>query len=59
MVLYGMGDHGGGPNPEDIAGIAKLNASPDDVNVKPTNVADLHRSGADARRRIFRFMTRN
>ena len=40
MVLYGMGDHGGGPNPEDIAGIAKLNASPDDVRVKPTNVAN-------------------
>ena len=40
LVLYGMGDHGGGPNPEDIAGIAKLNASPDDVRVKPTNVAD-------------------
>jgi alpha-mannosidase len=40
LVLYGKGDHGGGPNPEDIAGIAKLNASPDDVRVKPTNVAD-------------------
>ena len=40
LVLYGMGDHGGGPNPEDIAGIARLNASPDDVRVKPTNVAD-------------------
>ena len=40
MVLYGMGDHGGGPNPEDIAGIAKLNASPDDVRVKTTNVAN-------------------
>jgi len=40
MVLYGMGDHGGGPNPEDVAGIAKLNASPDDVRVRPTNVSD-------------------
>ena len=40
LVLYGMGDHGGGPNPDDIAGIARLNASPDDVRVKPTNVAD-------------------
>ena len=40
LVLYGMGDHGGGPNAEDIAGIAKLNASPDEVRVKPTNVAD-------------------
>ena len=40
MVLYGMGDHGGGPNPEDVAGIAKLNASPSDVRVRTTNVAD-------------------
>jgi len=40
LVLYGKGDHGGGPNPEDIAGIARLNASPDDVRVKPTNVAN-------------------
>ena len=40
MVLYGMGDHGGGPNPEDVAGIAKLNASPNDVRVRTTNVAD-------------------
>ena len=40
MVLYGMGDHGGGPNPEDVAGIAKLNTSPDDVRVRATNVAD-------------------
>ena len=40
LVLYGMGDHGGGPNPSDIAGIARLNASPDDVRVKPTNVAE-------------------
>jgi len=40
MVLYGMGDHGGGPNPEDIAGIAKLNASPNDVRVRTTNVAN-------------------
>jgi len=40
LILYGMGDHGGGPNPEDIAGIAKLNASPDDVHVKTTNISD-------------------
>ena len=40
LVLYGVGDHGGGPNPDDVAGIAKLNASPDDVRVKPTNVAN-------------------
>jgi alpha-mannosidase len=40
LVLYGMGDHGGGPNPSDVAGIAKLNASADDVRVKPTNVAN-------------------
>jgi alpha-mannosidase len=40
LVLYGMGDHGGGPNPVDVSGIAKLNASPDDVRVKTTNVGD-------------------
>jgi alpha-mannosidase len=40
LVLYGAGDHGGGPNPNDLAAIAKLNASPDDVRVKPTNVTD-------------------
>jgi alpha-mannosidase len=40
LVLYGMGDHGGGPNPNDVAGIAKLNASAGDVRVKTTNVAD-------------------
>ncbi len=40
LVLYGVGDHGGGPNPDDVAGIARLNASPDDVRVRPTNVAD-------------------
>lgn len=40
MVLYGMGDHGGGPNPEDVLGIARLNASPDDVRVRTTNVAN-------------------
>ncbi len=40
LGLYGPGDHGGGPNPDDVAGIARLNASPDDVNVKPTNVTN-------------------
>jgi alpha-mannosidase len=40
LVLYGMGDHGGGPNPSDVAGIAQLNASPTDVRVRATNVAD-------------------
>ncbi|MGD1104240.1 MAG: glycoside hydrolase family 38 C-terminal domain-containing protein [Terriglobia bacterium] len=40
LVLYGAGDHGGGPNPDDVTGIARLNASPDEVRVKPTNVAD-------------------
>lgn len=40
MMLYGKGDHGGGPTPEDVAGIAKLNASPNDVQVKTTNVSD-------------------
>jgi alpha-mannosidase len=38
LVLYGAGDHGGGPNPDDVAAIAKMNASPDEVRVKPTNV---------------------
>ncbi len=40
MILYGAGDHGGGPNPDDVAAIAAMNASPDEVRVKPTNVAD-------------------
>ncbi len=40
LVLYGAGDHGGGPNPDDIAAIARMNASADDVRVKPTNVAN-------------------
>ena len=40
LVLYGAGDHGGGPNPDDVAAIARMNASPDDVRVKPTNVSD-------------------
>jgi alpha-mannosidase len=40
LVLYGAGDHGGGPNPDDVAAIARMNASPNDVRVKPTNVAN-------------------
>jgi alpha-mannosidase len=40
LMLYGQGDHGGGPNPNDVAGIEKLNQSPTDVRVKPTNVDD-------------------
>lgn len=40
LVLFGTGDHGGGPNPDDIAGIATLNSSPNEVNVKPTNISD-------------------
>jgi hypothetical protein len=40
LVLYGLGDHGGGPNPEDVAGIAKLYASPSDVRVKATDITD-------------------
>ncbi|MGD0732934.1 MAG: glycoside hydrolase family 38 C-terminal domain-containing protein [Terracidiphilus sp.] len=40
LILYGEGDHGGGPNPDDVASIARLNASPTDVRVKPTNVGD-------------------
>ncbi len=38
LVLYGMGDHGGGPNANDVAGIEKLNKSPDAVTVKTTDV---------------------
>ncbi len=40
MVLYGAGDHGGGPNPDDVAGIERLNESPTDVRVKTTHVED-------------------
>lgn len=40
MLLYGTGDHGGGPNPNDVGMIDKLNASPADVRVKTTNVED-------------------
>jgi len=40
LVLFGEGDHGGGPNANDVAGIAKLNSSADDVRVKTTNVED-------------------
>lgn len=40
LVLYGAGDHGGGPNPADVAAIATMNASPHEVNVKPTNVSN-------------------
>lgn len=40
LVLYGAGDHGGGPNPDDVAAIASMSASKDDVRVKPTNVAN-------------------
>ena len=40
LILYGQGDHGGGPNPDDVAAIAQLNASPNEVRVKPTNVVD-------------------
>ena len=40
LLLYGTGDHGGGPNPDDVAMISKLNASPTDVRVKTTNVED-------------------
>ena len=37
-MLFGMGDHGGGPNPNDVAGIKRLNDSPSAVRVKTTNV---------------------
>ncbi len=40
LLLYGTGDHGGGPNPNDVAMIAKLNDSLADVHVKTTNVED-------------------
>jgi alpha-mannosidase len=40
LILYGAGDHGGGPNPDDVAAIAGMNASPNEVRVKPTNVAN-------------------
>ena len=40
LVLYGAGDHGGGPNPQDVANIATMNASPNEMNIKPTNVAE-------------------
>ena len=38
LVLFGMGDHGGGPNANDVAGIDKLKNSPDAVAVKTTDV---------------------
>ncbi len=38
LVLFGMGDHGGGPNLNDVAGIKRLNDSPSAVRVKTTNV---------------------
>lgn len=40
LVLFGQGDHGGGPNSTDVANMAKLNASPDDVKVKTSRVED-------------------
>jgi alpha-mannosidase len=40
LILYGAGDHGGGPNPQDVAAIATMNASPNEMRVKPTNVSD-------------------
>ena len=40
LELYGAGDHGGGPNPQDVAAIATLNASKDEIRVKPTNVSE-------------------
>ena len=38
MVLFGQGDHGGGPNPTDIANLAKLQKSAEDARVEFTNV---------------------
>jgi alpha-mannosidase len=38
LVLFGQGDHGGGPNPTDIANIAKLQSSPNDARLIPSDV---------------------
>jgi alpha-mannosidase len=38
LVLFGQGDHGGGPNPNDLAHLAALRSSPHDVQIKFTNV---------------------
>jgi alpha-mannosidase len=40
MLLYGKGDHGGGPTQVDIEGIEKLNRSANDVRVRTTKVED-------------------
>jgi alpha-mannosidase len=40
LLIYGEGDHGGGPTPDEVAALAKMGASPDEVRVKPTNVND-------------------
>jgi alpha-mannosidase len=40
LMLYGQGDHGGVPNPDDIAAVDKLQASPEDMRVKFSNVTD-------------------
>ncbi|MCL5006265.1 MAG: glycosyl hydrolase-related protein [Acidobacteria bacterium] len=38
LMLFGEGDHGGGPNASDMDAIATLNKSPNDVNVKTDSV---------------------
>lgn len=40
LVLYGEGDHGGGPGASDFESIPKLNNSPEEVQVKTSNVED-------------------
>jgi alpha-mannosidase len=40
LVLFGEGDHGGGPNASDLDAIATLNKSPNDVRVKTDSVAN-------------------
>lgn len=40
LVLFGQGDHGGGPNPSDLANIAKLQNSTFDAQIKTSNVTD-------------------
>lgn len=40
LMLYGEGDHGGGPNASDLDAISTLNSSRNDVNVKTDSVAN-------------------
>ncbi len=40
LVLFGQGDHGGGPNSNDLANLAYLQSSPDDAIAKSSTVED-------------------